>query len=181
MDQLDMHRRAQDEFGRVLTQVSADHLLQATPCGDWNVAQLIDHVVEGNHSASTLMGRASLPDGSVSDRVERFRASSQEAIAAFAAPNALTDPVTLPFGEVPGAIYCSIRAGDVYAHAWDLATAVGVDRDLDPELGAAIHAATAPILSPELRGAGRPFADEQPCAADAPTADRFAAFLGRSV
>jgi hypothetical protein len=36
-------------------------------------------------------------------------------------------------------------------------------------------------MRPELRGEGKPFADEQPCPPDATPSDALAAFLGRTV
>ena len=37
--------RALDQAGDVLAAVHADQLAQPTPCGDWDVAQLIGHLV----------------------------------------------------------------------------------------------------------------------------------------
>ncbi len=85
----------------------------------------------------------------------------------------------LPFGTLPGAVFAVIRAGDVYTHAWDLATAIGSDTNLDRDVGEAVYAGTAPFLSPALRGEGKPFGQEQPCPDDRPIADRCAAFAGR--
>ena len=175
-----MHDRAQSVFGSVLAHVSDDDLDAPTPCIGWTVADLVAHVVVGNEWAAERMGGAliDLPDG---DRVARHRAAAVQAVAAFSAPGWQQRTVELPFGELPAPVYAAIRAGDVYVHAWDLATAIGADTDLDPDLGEAIHAATAPALSPELRGDGRPFGPEQPCPPDRTTADRLAAFMGRPV
>ena len=38
--------RALDQAGDVLAAVHADQLAQPTPCGDWDVAQLIGHLVD---------------------------------------------------------------------------------------------------------------------------------------
>lgn len=179
MDPLEMHQRAQAAFDRV-HQVTDDDLDSATPCDEWNVADLVDHAVEGNHWAAERLGTSPepIPDGT---RSERYRAAADQAQAAFASEGALGRTVELPFGEIPAGVFIAIRSGDLYAHAWDLATAIGADTDLDPELGEAVQAATAPVLSPALRGEGRPFGQDQPCAPDRPIADRFAALLGRSV
>ena len=180
MDPSEMHDRVQSVFESVLVHVSDADLDTRTPCTEWTVADLTTHVVAGNERAAGLMGGSliALPDG---DRVARHRAAATQAMAAFSAPGWQERTVELPFGELPAPVYAAIRAGDVYVHAWDLAAAIGVDTDLDGELGEAIRAATAPVVSPELRGDGRPFGPEQPCPADRPTADQLAAFFGRVV
>lgn len=175
-----MHDRAQAVFESVLVDVSDDDLGAPTPCTEWTVADLVAHVVAGNEWATEVMGGSliELPDG---DRVARHRAAAAQAATVFSASGWQDRMVELPFGELPAPAYAAIRAGDVYVHAWDLAAAIGADTDLDGELGEAIHAATAPALSPEMRGDGRPFGPEQPCPGDRPTADRLAAFMGRRV
>lgn len=106
-------------------------------------------------------------------------AVAEQANAALRAPHWRDQVVELPFGTVPAPVFVSIRCGDIYTRAWDLARAIEGDTDLDRELGEAIFAATAPVLTPELRGEGRPFGHEQPCDPTRPVADRLAAFLGR--
>jgi uncharacterized protein (TIGR03086 family) len=180
MDAAHMHERAQTVFAEVLERVDDGDLEAPTPCTDWTVGDLIQHVIDGNRTTVERMGRTptELPVGG---RVAVHRAAAEQANAVFRDPGWRERAVELPFGTLPAPVFAGIRSGDLYAHAWDLATAIGANRDLDPELGDAIFAVTAPVLGPALRGAGRPFADEQPCAADRPIADRLAAFLGRRV
>ncbi len=175
-----MHQRAQAVFAHVLEQVADDDLASVTPCDEWTVADLIDHVVEGNHWAAIQLSATEqpLPDG---DCVAKYRTAADQAHAAFSSPGALDGTVELPIEEIPRTVFIAIRSGDLYTHAWDLATTLGADTDLDRELGEAVWMATAPALSPALRGEGRPFGPEQPCDADRPIADRYAALLGRTV
>lgn len=180
MEPNELHRRAQAVFAGVLEQVTADDLASPTPCEAWDVAALVQHLLDGHRRVIAASGGAA-PSVDDTDRVNAFATLSEAACAVFEAPDGLTRPFELPFGTVPGAVFAAIRSGDVYAHAWDLATAIGADTDLDREVGEAVLAATAPILPPSLRGDGMPFGHEQPCAADRPIADRYAAFTGRSV
>ena len=48
MDQLVAHQRAQDAFAGVLAGVKPDQLDDSTPCEDWTVRAVIDHLVGGN-------------------------------------------------------------------------------------------------------------------------------------
>lgn len=175
-----MHGRAQQVFADVAATVGDRDLTTRTPCSRWTVLDLLEHVRDGNQATVSHLGGSEvpLPDG---DRVQQMAAAAARAHEAFSAPGALDGSVHLGFGEIPVRVFAAIRSGDLYAHAWDLATALGTSTDLDPELGAAVMAATAPVLSPALRADGGPFGPEQPCGQDRSQADRFAAFLGRSV
>ncbi len=180
MDVTEMHERAQRAFSEVLLHVSNDDLSKKTPCNEWSVTDLIDHVVQGNQTTAARFGVAecAIIDG---DRNAIHAAVAEQANAALREPNWREQLIELPFATVPAPVFVSIRSGDVYTHAWDLARAIGGDSDLDRELGEAIFAATAPVLTPALRGEGRPFAQQQPCDPTRPVADRLAAFLGRQV
>ena len=175
----ELHDRAQQVFAGVLAQVGDDDLPKPTPCPDWDVAALIRHIDDGNRWVIALGGGEpiDLPDA----RPAAHAATASGAQAVFDAPDGMTRMFDLPFGTLPGAVFATIRSGDVYTHAWDLATAIGVGTDLDREVGEAVYAGTAPFLSPALRGEGKPFGEQQPCREDRPIADRVAALVGRRV
>jgi uncharacterized protein (TIGR03086 family) len=180
MDPLVAHRRAQDTFARVLVDVTSDQLSSPTPCPQWDVKALIDHVVAGNQRVVERAGGqvAPLPE----DLGAAHRASARAAQETFAAPQGLTRAYQLPIGEVPGSAFIELRTSDLLTHAWDLAVATGQPTDLDPELAEYVLAFSKQMMShPGLRGDGRPFAEEQPCGVERPAADRVAAFLGRKL
>lgn len=177
----EMHRGAQAVFADVLAQVTDEDLNTSTPCSEWVVGDLITHVVDGNRHVAEMLGDGKPLREASGDRMRAHRDAAAAANTAFARPDLDSTTVTLPFGEIPAVMFAGIRAGDLYVHAWDLAVAIGADTDLDRDLGEAIFAATAPVLTPSLRGEGGPFGAEQPCADDRPVADRMAAFLGRAV
>jgi uncharacterized protein (TIGR03086 family) len=179
MQPSEAHARAQAVFAGVLANVTDDQLDLPTPCEKWSVAKLIAHVEGGNQWVAGLGGREAFEPPA--DRVAAHAATSAEAQAVFEADDGMTRMFDLPFGTLPGAAFAMIRAGVLYTHSWDLATAIGVPTDLDAELGEAIFAATSPFLGDSLRGDGRPFGVAQPCAESRPMADRMAAFLGRKI
>lgn len=111
-----------------------------------------------------------------------YLASAGAAQETFADPQALTRIYQLPIGEVPGTAFIRVRTADLLAHAWDLAIAIGQPTDLDPALAEYVLALSKQMMNrPGLRGDGRPFAEEQPCANERPPADRVAVFLGRGL
>jgi uncharacterized protein (TIGR03086 family) len=178
MDRLVAHRRAQDTFSQVLAQVTSDQLSSPTPCPEWDVNALIDHVIVGNRKVVERTG------GQVAPRLQDFgaalRASADAAHRTFAEPEAFTRTYQLSFGEVPGSVFLQLRTCDLFVHAWDLAVATGQSADLDPELAGYVLAFSVDMMNrPGLRGEGRPFGEERPCGDERPAADRVAAFLGR--
>lgn len=180
MDQLAAHQRAQDALSRALGAVAPSHLDAPTPCEQWTVRQLVDHVIAGNYRMAGTTPPAA-PDGDVADLVSALSASADAAQRAFAAPDGLTRMIDMPFGPVPGEVVIGMRTTDALVHAWDVARAAGQSTDIEPDLAEATLQAVGSRVTDEARGPGRPFGPERPCAADRPAADRLAAFLGRSV
>ncbi len=182
MDQLEAHQRAQDAFASVLANVRPDQYALATPCTEWTVLDVIEHVVGGNGWVQVRAGLepVAVPDGA-ENLGEAHAISAAAAQAVFAGPDGLTRTYDLPIGAIRGSVFVSIRTGDVLAHAWDVAKATGQSTDLEPELADHVLAATRPFLQPNLRGEGRPFGPEQPCPDGASRADQLAAFFGRAV
>jgi uncharacterized protein (TIGR03086 family) len=178
MDQLVAHRRAQALFAGVLANVRDEQLDAPSPCAGWSAKDVIDHVIGGNQLVRQRAGLEpiELPDGLVAAHA----ASARGAQEVFAAPDGLTRTFELPFATVPAAWFIDLRTADVFTHAWDLATATGQPTDLDRELAAVCLDAAKARMRPDLRGEGKPFADEQPCPPDATPSDALAAFLGRT-
>ena len=178
MDQLVAHKRAQDAFAGVLANVETKQLDAQTPCADWNVRDLIAHVIGGNHRVS---GSSPPASSDLAGLVEAYGASANAAEESFAAPDGLTRIIEMPFGSVPGSVLIGMRTTDVITHAWDLARATEQSPDIDPEVAEAALEASKMRLSDDFRGPGKPFGLRQPCDDDRPAADRLAAYLGRSV
>jgi uncharacterized protein (TIGR03086 family) len=181
VDPLVAHQRAQDAFDGVLANVSPDQLSAPTPCSEWTIRDLIEHVIGGNELVGPWGGRTDEPAARPDDLVAAHRAAAAGAQAIFAGPDGLTTMFKLPFGELPGQFFVGVRTADVLTHAWDLAAATGQSTDLDPELAVEQLAAVRAFVGPQLRGPGKPFADEEPCSPERAPADQLAAFLGRKV
>lgn len=177
-DRLALHRAAQQSFAGVVAGVSAAQLDDPTPCSEWTVRDLIDHVVTGNLRVAGQTSPGPLDPSTMLDLV---RESGALAAASFEEPDGISRTYELGIGSVPGPMFLTLRTGDVFTHAWDLAKATGQPSDIDPELAERILEMITPLMRPELRGEGRPFGPEQPCpAGESPTA-RLAAFTGRVV
>ncbi|MBP2708299.1 TIGR03086 family protein [Microbispora sp. RL4-1S] len=142
IDIRDAYRRALDGFGSRLHLVQDDQWELPTPCVDWDVRGLVNHVVVENLWAPELLGgRAAAEmgdafDGDVlgDDPVKAFEVSAQGAIQAVYAEGALTAVTRLSFGDVVGEEYITELFADVLIHTWDLARATGGPERLDPQL-----------------------------------------------
>jgi uncharacterized protein (TIGR03086 family) len=158
---------------------------EPTPCADWNVEELLNHVVGGNWWASelargaTIEGVGSRLDGDQlgSDPLDAYDRSAEAAAAAFEAPGALDAPCAVSYGPVPGSVYAGHRFIDILIHGWDLAAATGQDRRLDPALVDACWAEVQPQVE-VIRGSGM-FGEEVTILPDADAQTRLLAELGR--
>ncbi len=178
--------QAQDVARGVLGNVSADQLDLATPCKDWKVRDLIDHLVGGQHwgrcgvqGAEMTETGAGSADG---DFVAAFDDAAASALAAFDEDGALGRTVNPGFGDMPAAALMGLVTTDTFTHAWDLAKATGQDTDLAPDLAAALLAQSRHAIQPAFRSdEGSIFGPEQQAPEGASAADQLAAFLGRTV
>ena len=182
---LDQLREANEVFLEVLRNVTPEQMSLPTPDDEWDVRELINHVVLGNMwSAENIKtGNAPRPSGDVigdRDPLEAYSASVDAMMASFEEPGALGRMVTMPFGEMPAAGLAGFRFLDLIVHAWDLAKATGQDTDLAPELCEVALVMSRQRMT-DMDRTNLPFKVEAPVPAAAPAADRLAGFLGRQV
>jgi uncharacterized protein (TIGR03086 family) len=136
------HRRSVERFAELTRGVGDDQWAMPTPCTEWDVRALVNHLVYEERWTVPLMAGSTIAD--VGDRFEgdllgddpggATAAAGQEAIAAVAEPGAVERTVHLSFGDVPGEEYAWQLFTDHLIHGWDLAVATGQDDRLDPEL-----------------------------------------------
>jgi uncharacterized protein (TIGR03086 family) len=173
------HQRAQAVFAGVLANVEPHQLEDPTPCEEWTVRELIEHVIRGNELVAIragLRGEGGARDG---DFAEAHRVSALEAQGVFGGPEGMTRTFELAVGPMPGSMFVWIRTSDALVHAWDLAKATGQPTDLDPELAGYLLASSGSQLVDSLRGTA--YGYPQPCDEGRPPIERLAAFLGRAV
>jgi uncharacterized protein (TIGR03086 family) len=141
VDVRDFHRRAAGGFDARVLAVRDDQWTLPTPCTDWNVRDLVHHLVHENRWTAPLMNGATLEE--VGDRFEgdllgedpksAWRQSMDEAVNSVRSVP-LNRTVHLSYGEVPARHYAFELATDHLIHAWDLARAIGADESLDQDL-----------------------------------------------
>ena len=138
----ELHRRAVEGFGERVRAIGDDQWHLPTPCTDWDVRALVNHLTGENLWAVALFEGQTIQqvgdrlDGDVlgEDPAATYRASEEAAIAAVQEPGAMERTVQLSRGPTPGGDYAEELLFDFTIHAWDLARAIGADEKLDPEL-----------------------------------------------
>jgi uncharacterized protein (TIGR03086 family) len=146
MDVGELHRRTVAEWTRVVAGVDASQWGGVTPCSDWSVRDLVNHVVGEDLWTVPLVRGGTIEevgdrfDGDVlgDDPVARAEAAASEAIVAVADRLPAGGTVHLSYGEEQLEEYLRQLAADHLVHGWDLAVATGADPALDPELVAQV-------------------------------------------
>lgn len=184
MDDVTAFQRASDGFVARAQQIRADQWTAATPCTEWDVRALVNHVtaeflwVPEMLAGRTIADVADRLDGDVlgDDPVQTVVAAQRAAVAAAQETGAMERTVHLSFGDMPGAFYIRQMAIDSTIHSWDLARGTGGDDQLDPELVDYSYADLQKTAE-DWRGAGA-FGPERN-AADGGAQARLLALTGR--
>ncbi len=176
----DRFRRVAGTFGDVVDRVPDDAWDLQAPCDGWVARDVVVHLVTW---VPFVLGRSGIeiPDG---DGAAEDPAGAWWAFAG-AVQSAVDDPdvATRRFDAGPPGEMSVEQAvdmlvvTDVLVHTWDLATAVGLEADLDEELAAGMLAGMEPI-DEVLRSSGH-YGPAVPIDPDAPVVDRLVAFTGR--
>lgn len=185
MDVLNDFDRAAEAAKSVVDGVRAEQWGLPSPCAEWDVRGVVNHLVLGNLMAHAGMrGRQPPTDRSADylgvDPHAAFADSLVACRAAFAEPGVLDKVVRTPLGEQPGSFLVHMRINELLAHGWDVAAATGQSTDLAPELAKEALELWQSRLGGKPRGE-LPFGPEREAPPDATAADRLAAFLGREV
>jgi uncharacterized protein (TIGR03086 family) len=142
MDIVELFGRACGEFDRRVTMVQPDQWDHFTPCSDWDVRALVNHVTVEDLWVPPLLKGSTIEQ--VGDRFDgdqlgddpqaSWRQAYTEATEAAASLESVDSAVHVSRGDIPARDYLMEVAADNLVHSWDLAIAVGADSGLDAEL-----------------------------------------------
>jgi uncharacterized protein (TIGR03086 family) len=173
----------------IVSGITPEQVAQRTPCPGYDVASMIDHIVEAAHRVVALGRGRTLPAGDDSPHVElaeapaQLRRAAEEAAEAWGDDARLLSSFTMPWGEeYSGATLVNMYLAELAAHAWDLAFATGQLDKLDPSLAVPALDGARAMIKPEYRdmvAPGAPFGPEIAPPSDASHWERLAAFMGR--
>ncbi|MEI7593345.1 MAG: TIGR03086 family metal-binding protein [Actinomycetes bacterium] len=173
--------RVMDRFSEGVQLVGGQQWHNSTPCGHWDVREVINHVTVEQLWVPPLLQGATVDeigdrfngDQLGTDPIAAWSAASTEALACFSAPGALDGEVSLSAGITATKSYCWEMTVDAFIHAWDVLRGIGADEVLDPEL--------VDVISERLFAKADAAGDaEVPTAGDAPSKQtRLLAKFGR--
>jgi uncharacterized protein (TIGR03086 family) len=147
--------QACEAFAAQVHNIKPEDWSKATPCTDWDVRALVNHVVAELLWAPPLVEGQTIAevgdrfDGDIlgDDPVGTSDASIAAGRDAFGADGALDRTVHLSFGDFSGDNYCWQLISDLAVHTWDLAHGIGADDTMDPALAEKVHDFVAPMLA----------------------------------
>ncbi len=185
MDVVGQFQKALLELARRVPVVGQGQWHDPTPCSEWDVHDLVDHVVSELRWVPPLLDGKTIEevgdrfDGDLlgPDPVGASQEAMREAAEAANRPGVPERVVHLSFGDASGEEYLSQVTSDVAIHTWDLARAIGADEALEPGLVEFAYEYLAPQVE-QWRAAGA-FGDPVEVAGDADLQTRLLAMVGR--
>jgi uncharacterized protein (TIGR03086 family) len=173
MDLLDLYARASDWSLRKVTG-AATQLDVPTPCEEWTVRQLLNHMVEtGRYFAGSARGDdVSRPGPVPPDLLGDDPTADLERVRSDTLSSYGEEGVLERTGPLLG-----IAFTEQLLHGWDLATATGQDTAMPEELAAAAYEMIHGRFTDDQRKGV--FGPELPAAEDATAEERLLAYTGR--
>ena len=162
----------------VLHPIAAGDLSKQTPCREFDIAGLTDHLM----NSITVIGGAAgaqFPDRNAADSVERqVVAAARPALDAWHR-RGLDGTVKFGDNEAPARTMAGILSLEFLVHAWDYATAMGRSVDVPDSLSDYVIELAKGVITPEGRNTAG-FDDPIDIAADAKSLDKLVAYTGRN-
>jgi uncharacterized protein (TIGR03086 family) len=132
--------RALGHYGQLVHAIRHDQWHGETPCADWDVSVLVNHLVSENLWMPPLLDGKTIADvGDAFDGDllgEDPKAAwdrSADGVGRAVQASSLDRTVHLSYGDVSAEHYISELFSDLTIHGWDLARAIGADETIDPE------------------------------------------------
>lgn len=142
MEVTELYPRSVDYWLGLLTRIEPDQWGDPTPCDDWTVRDLVNHVTSEDLWAVPLMAGATIEevgtrfDGDVlgDDPIATSVEAARAGVEATESKLAQGGTVHLSYGEEQAVEYANQLCAEHLVHGWDLAAGLGADTSLDPEL-----------------------------------------------
>jgi uncharacterized protein (TIGR03086 family) len=168
---------------QLLAGLGQDQLRLPTPCAEWDVADLADHVIANllnsfAHWAGTDVTHQPCPIAA--ELAGRYAAAVDVVLETYEVPGVLDKRLDTPIGEFPGAAVLGVCFADQLTHVWDLSRAIGCEVEVPDQLAEDALAVWAGFIRAPLRN-GSLFGDASDPGPGLPALDRLAAFTGRTL
>jgi uncharacterized protein (TIGR03086 family) len=185
VDVLPLFHRALTRFGGLVHEIPGDGWSGPTPCTEWDVRTLVNHLAGEIRWMVPLFDGVSVADVGDSlngdllgdDPPGAWDRAVDAVVATVDAPAAMARTIRLSRRELTGADYAWEVFTDLAIHGWDLARAIGGNETIDADIVEVVEERLGPTFA-EMKASGA-FGPEvtPPEGADAQT--RLLAMLGR--
>jgi uncharacterized protein (TIGR03086 family) len=183
-------RAAADLAARAVAAVPAQAWDAPTPCPDYDLRALVDHLAWGTVLSQRAATRTPLEhDWSVpgpppflagrqpEDWAAALAPEMDAAADAWADPAAWEGETVMGTAPMPAAVVGPMMLAEFVLHGWDVARAAGAPYEVPEELGSAVLAAVQPLAAMGRDGGW--YGPEVPLPADAPAFERALGLSGR--
>ncbi len=183
MSEVDLLASVLAKTGDIIEGVSPDQLSLPTPCPDYDVSALRNHIVGWVKVFDAGCNRRAVEGDPAAyevgeDPAGEFRAAAASLVAGWE-EHGFDRQVKVMSGEMPAPMVFNMTVMEYLTHGWDLATATSQPVSYTHDEAAAALGRPQATLPDEYRGDNMPFGPRLEIADDAPAIDRFVAFMGR--
>lgn len=185
MELINAFDTAYADWDRLVHQVGTEQWHAGTPCTDWSVRDLVNHLVGEHLWAPQLLGGATVEevgdrfDGDVvgDEPVAAWEKAGEASRSAFHREGALDGSVQVTGGRERAEQYGWQMTTDLAVHGWDLARGIGDAARMPDRLARELLARAEPVVGTD--GIPGIFAPPVDVAASATAQERLLALLGR--
>ena len=184
MDDIELLSGVLTKAGAVVAGVDEHRSGSATPCEDYTVQQLMNHMVgwvqvfdAGCHGRTFEGDPSDYVCGP--DAADTFAQAATSIVAGWKELGFDREVAISSGAKMPAAMVFNMTLMEYLAHGWDLASATGQANPFSEAEAAEVLARARVTLPPEYQGEGQAFGAVVPVADDAPAIDQLIGFLGR--
>ena len=165
MDTVDLFSKASQATADIAANVTESHLSGATPCSEYDVKGLSNHIA-GFYGMTAMAAHKQSIEGDPgadivgSDPAAVIPGMIQGAVAAWQEPGSTEGKTKFGPGEYDASFAASITLWETVIHGWDLAKSTGQELQVSDDVGEAIFGIAQQLCNDEQRGEGKPFGAE---------------------
>jgi uncharacterized protein (TIGR03086 family) len=159
----------------VLLRLTEDDLSRPTPCTEYTVGDVGQHVVRSMMLLASVAGEQI--DSPAAGTLEEVVAATAEAALAAWRRRGLDGSVAVGRSVMPAGLAVEIIPLELLVHGWDIAQATGHRIDASPEVATYLLDRARDLITEDKRG--RSFAARVPARPEATALQRLIAFTGR--
>jgi uncharacterized protein (TIGR03086 family) len=159
----------------VLGRLTVDDLARPSPCAEYTVGEVGEHVIRSMVLLASVAGDA--VDMSAAGLLdERVGVTAEAALGAWRR-RGLGGSVAVGRSTLPAGLAAEIIPMELLVHGWDMARATGSQIEVPAEVASHVLDCARSLVTPDKRG--RSFAAEVPAGPSATALERLIAFTGR--